>query len=228
MSLEFDPVTGSIIVPKFEGPTTEDNIVFKCNWNDNGWKGICSKKAHEFNVLKKHSWCCDKRNPCSEMIEKHEKGFPCIESVLFVDFKLDPGMYLKGEKSGDEKYFRGAQEKKIVLLTTIGPNDSEEKRYFIGILDIAKIEEERYVYGNKETSLSLTSKIKLKFWDYFKNKDGSKRWSSGLFRYVNDESVLKVLQDLKKEYNKLKGFEKEKKNLNMLIDRYKKYTQDDS
>ena len=223
MALEFDPVTGNVIVPKFEGTTTEENIVFKCNWNDAEWKGICSKKAREFNISKKHSWCCDKRNPCSKMIEKNENGFPCIESTLFVDFKLDPGTYLKGKKSGEEKYFRGAQEKKIVLLTTIGPKDSEGDRYFIGILDIDRIEEERYVYGNKETSLAITPKIKIKFWNYFKNKDGSKRWSSGLFRYVNDESVLKVLQDLKREYNELNGFEREKKNLNILIERYKKY-----
>jgi len=87
MVLEFDS-EGRVIAPKFEGSTTEDNIVFKCNWNDAGWKGICSKKAREFNVLKKHSWCCDKRNSCSEMIEKDEQGLSAIFMILLGAFLL--------------------------------------------------------------------------------------------------------------------------------------------
>ncbi len=177
--------------------------------------------------MKHHSWCCDKRNPCSEMIEKCEKGFPCMESRLFVDFVMGAGSYLKGEKGimMEEKHIRGVQKGKLAFLTAVSPNTKEEERYFIGILDIEEIKNEHDVQGNKESSIVINPKIKLQFWNYFKNKDGSKKWSSGRFRYVSDKLVLMVLEDLKKEYDKLEGFEKEKSNLNIFIERYKKYVE---
>ena len=39
MTLEFDE-EGRVIVPEII-VHEEDNIVFKCNWNDAGWKEIC-------------------------------------------------------------------------------------------------------------------------------------------------------------------------------------------
>src|SRR3989344_3068649 len=108
---------GRLIVPKIE-VHDEDNVVFKCNWNDKEWKGTCSKEAREFNVSKGHLWCIDSLNTCEDSINK-------------------------------------------------------------------KIEDEREVYGNKETSIIINPKIKLKFWNYFKNKDGSNFWGSRQ-RYFND------------------------------------------
>ena len=218
--LQYDS-KGNLIVPDvpFFG---EDNLVFKQNWNDHGWKGICGKKAREYNVSKNRSWCCDPTNKCAEMMKIGEKGFPCMESSLFVDFKLDPGMYLKGEKRGDEKHIHSGMKGKLAFLTTISPEkDEESERYFIGVFDIEKIGNERDVYGNKETSIIISPNIKLKFWNYYKNKDGSIKWGSGLVRYINDEVSLKILYDLKNEFDKIGGFDKEKKNLNMLIERYK-------
>ena len=48
-ALQFDK-NGKLIIPEPSRPLDEDNIVFKCNWNDGGWKGTCSKKAREFNT----------------------------------------------------------------------------------------------------------------------------------------------------------------------------------
>ncbi len=224
MTLQFDS-TGKVIVPPVSVPLGEDNLVFKCHWNDAGWKGICSKKAREFNVSKNHKWCCDKRNECKKLIENKQQGSPCYESRLFLDFKMGAGSYLSGDKglAMEDKYIRGAQKGKLAFLTTVSPETESEERYFIGIFDIEKIEKEKEVHGNKETSIIISPKIKLKFWDYFKNKDDSKKWSSGLFRYVNDEVALKILIDLQKAYNDLPDFEKEKKNLQILIKRYKEY-----
>jgi len=222
--MEFDK-NGKIIVPE----TTyveEDNAVFKCNWNDAGWKGICSKKAREFNVLKKHAWCCDCTNNCQDLIDKNEKGFPCMESKLFVEFYISPGDYLKGERKHDEKHIRGISKGKIAFLTTLSPEIEEKDRYFIGLLDIERVEDERHIYGNKQTSIIIPENIKIKFWNYFKNEDNSKKWSSGLFRYINDAQALQILLDLKKAFSKLEGFEKEKSNLDVLIKRYKGYLEE--
>jgi len=214
---------GRLIVPKNE-VHNEDNIVFKCNWNDKGWKGTCSKEAREFNVSKGHSWCIDSTNPCEDSINKNKEEYPCNESRLFIDFEINPGDYLQGNKRGENKYIRGASKGKLAFLTTVSPKDVEKDRYFIGIFDIEKIENDRDVYGNKETSVVINPKIKIRFWNYFKNKDDSHFWGSRQ-RYFNDIIALKILLDLKQEYDKLKGFEKEKNNLDMLITRYKKYSE---
>ena len=224
MKMQFDE-QGKLIIPEPTRPLDENNIVFKCNWNDAGWKGICSKGAREFNVLKNRAWCCDSRNECEKLVKEGKKGFPCYESCLFVDFVMEPGTYLDGEKGviQEEMYIRGGQKGKVAFLTTVSPGMQGKDRYFIGIFDIEKIENERKVYGNKETSIVITPKIKIKYWDYGHNKDGSKRWSSKLFRYIDDETALRILRDLKKEYDKLMGFEKEKTNLNKLIEKYQEY-----
>jgi hypothetical protein len=217
--IEFDS-SGRVIVPSVDF-VGEDNIVFKMNWNDQGWKGICSKKAREYNESKHHRWCCDTSNKCKEMIEKGEKGYPCTESALFIDFRADPGDYLKGEKRKEKKYLRRGLKGKVAFFTTVAPGEKEEDRYFIGLFDVEKIENERDVYGNKENSVVISPKIKLKFWDYYKNKDESIEWGCGLVRYLNDATTLRILEDLSKKYFKLDGFEKENENLNMLIKRYK-------
>ena len=219
--MEFDK-DGKIIVPE-STYLDEDNAVFKCNWNDAGWKGICSKKAREFNVLKKHAWCCDCTNNCSELIAKDKKGFPCMESKLFVDFYINPGDYLKGERKHDAKHIKGISKGKIAFLTTVSPEIEEKDRYFIGFLDIERVEDERHIYGNKQTSIIIPEKIKIKFWNYFKNEDDSKKWSSGLFRYINDAQAIQILLDLKKEFDKLKDFHQEKKKLDILIKKYEDY-----
>ena len=223
--LQFDPKTGRVIMPKPVLPYNEDNIVFKCNWNDKGWKGTCSRRARDFNVSKNHPWCVDKLNTCEGGIGKKKEGYPCNESYLFVNFQVNPGSYLKGKKRTEEKHIRGASKGKLAFLTTIGPGDKEKDRYFIGIFDIEKIEDEREVYGNKETSIIITPKIKVKFWKYYKNKDGSIMWGPRQ-RYFDDKNALKILLDLNKKYNKVSGFAKEKKNLDMLIERYKKWAKE--
>jgi len=219
--MEFDK-NGKIVVPE-NTYLEEDNAVFKCNWNDAGWKGICSKNAREYNVSKKRKWCCDRTNCCQEMIENNEKGFPCMESKLFVNFQIDPGDYLSEDRKHEHKHIKGINKGKIAFLTTISPEMPEKERYFIGLFDIERVENERYIFGNKETSIVIPPEIKLKFWNYFKNMDESKKWSSGLFRYINDVQALQILIDLKKEFDKFSGFNKEKDNLNMLIKRYEGY-----
>jgi len=224
MPIEFD-ANGRIVVPKSTYIDPE-NVVFKCNWNDCGWKGICSKTAREYNVSKRREWCCHPKNPCSKMIENGEKGFPCLESELFVNFKMDPGANLKDETVGEERHIYGISPGKVAFLTTLSPEYTEKDRYFIGLLDIEKVHEDRYIIGNKETSVVIPPKIKILFWNYFKNKDESKKWSSGLFRKIGNETVLKILIDLKLEFNALSGYEKEKQNLDMLIKRYNEYITD--
>lgn len=223
--MEFDK-DGKIIVPESSGPLEDENIVFKCNWNDAGWKGLCSKKGREFNVLSKHSWCIHKKNECQFLIENGKKGWPCNESILFKDFTINPGSYLDGKKDGDDMHIRGASKGKLAFLTTLGPNEnSEEERYFIGIFDISKIENDRQIIGDKKTSVVIDPRIKLRFWKYYKNGDGSFRWGTRQ-RYINDKIAMDILNDLSKEYDKIVGLERDKKRLDVLIKRYKQYLEE--
>ena len=49
-----------------------DNLAFKCTWNEAGFKGICSQEAREYNISHNPVWC--KKSPCWDF-----KGTPSGE-----------------------------------------------------------------------------------------------------------------------------------------------------
>jgi len=207
------------------------NIAFKATYNDAKFRGICSKELYEYNK-EHHVWCGDETNECGEYIKKGIKNkFPCTESVIFVDFRVDAGMYQSGDRRGQWIPMSNVKAGKVVILTTRKPDTEENERYIFGIFDIEKFDDGKSkgiqtglanVYGNKKTSIEIDERVKLKFWDFYKNIRSPDRieWGCGLFRYLNDELVYKILQALKKEYQKLK-LKTDK--IDNLIERYKKW-----
>ncbi len=211
------------------------SIAFKCNWNDNNYKGICSRKAYEFNQEAKHVWCIQKENECHDFIKKNIKAFPCYESRLLLDFKFNAGIHHTGPRKGKPMAIRKVRKGKVAFLTTREPEMKEEDRYIFGIFDIDKINDERYknkqerettVFGNKKTSIIINNKIKLNFWDFYKNKDKSKFWGSGLHRYISDKEVLQILSALRNEYEKLNLDGEEIKKINNLVSRFQNFIYD--
>ena len=72
-----------------------------------------------------------------------------------------------------------------------------------------EINESHYVIGEPEKSLQFNSKVKIPFWNHYRNytNPGSIQWGSGLFRYLTDKSVSAILIDLKEEYDKIEDSE---------------------
>lgn len=212
-----------------------ENIAFKCNWNDRGYKGICSKKAYEFNQEAKHVWCIQEDNPCHELIKKNKNGFPCYESHLLIDFCFEAGANHSGQRAGKSMSINTdrIREGKVAFLTTREPGMKEEDRYIFGVLDINKIENKKdkneqedptRIFGDEKTSIVINEKVKLNFWDFHKNNTSNicyeKFWAEKLHRFISDEEALKILSALRDEYKKLNLDIEEIRKINNLIDRF--------
>lgn len=184
---------------------SNDNLAFKCTWNDNGFKGICSQQVYQYNVSKNRSWCL--KAPCRTFKgQLNDEDHPCYESILFTEWRFGAGWDHKTEERPRE--IRRAQVGKIVLLTTLEPDKEEDERKIIGFFRINRIdkgeEQETVVYGDPLQSMEIDPKITIYFWDYYANPNAphKKRWGTGLFRYVDDGAISMFLKDLKELYIK--------------------------
>ena len=48
--------------------------------------------------------------------------------------------------------------------------------------------------GYPEYTLKIPRDLRLRFWDFYRNLDGSTSWASGLYRYLSDEVVVNCLR----------------------------------
>ena len=180
------------------------NVAFKCTWNDAGFKGICSQKAYDYNISKNRVWC--RKSPCRKFKGlPTEKDHPCYESIIFTEWRFGAGWDHKTIKR--PRAIRNAKVGKIALLTTLEPNKEEKERKIIGFLRIFKIdsghEKETVIYGDPDKSLEIDANLNIRFWDYYKNPNEPNKisWASGLFRYVSDDTISKLLRNLRKLYS---------------------------
>jgi endonuclease III len=179
------------------------NLAFKCTWNDAGFKGICSKKAYDHNISMNRVWC--KKAPC-RTFEGHpnETNHPCYECIIFIDWRYGAGWdHTNVERP---RKILNAKVGKIALLTTLEPDKLETERKIIGFMKINNItegqEKETVIYGDPEYSVEIDPSINIKFWEYYKNPNAPDRhvWGTGLFRYINDGTIMNFLCDLKEIY----------------------------
>jgi len=179
------------------------NLAFKCTWNDAGFKGICSKKAYDHNISINRVWC--KKAPCRTFEGRpNETNHPCYESIIFTEWRYGAGWdHTKVERP---RKILNAKVGKIALLTTLEPDKSETERKIIGFMKINNItegqEKETVIYGDPRNSVEIDSSINIKFWEYYKNPNAPDRhaWGNGLFRYIDDGTIMNFLRDLKKIY----------------------------
>ncbi|MEW6003531.1 MAG: hypothetical protein AB1638_12920, partial [Nitrospirota bacterium] len=127
---------------------------------------------------------------------------PCMESVLFRDWKYGAGWYHTGARAGTPIHLSDVGVGKVTILTTRFPNDNEIDRRIIGFFKIDRVTnnpgEETIVYADKQFQLRLPMEEakELYFWDYYSTLGGA-RWNTGLIRYLSDDQVIRILTDLK-------------------------------
>lgn len=220
--LRFDG-KGNIVWPKRKivSEIIQGNIAFKCTFNDNGYRGVCSDEVYRYNTNAGRVWCTDQNNRCREFINKEvtEKCFPCYESALFLNWSFGTGIARREKHYGKPFPIKKAYPGKLAFLTTRDSHQEEEDRYIFGFLHIKDISQLRdptgpvdeivrstFVIGDPENSLAFRPGIRPRFWNYYENPKSRTtiQWRTGLFRYISDKTVLEMLRDLKEEYTGLR------------------------
>lgn len=202
------------------------NIAFKCTYCDGGksengcgFNGLCSDEQMHYNVfIRQRTWCSAIENPCRMYLEgkmsreqvdakyNQDNSSVCYESNLLRAWQYGAGMVVRGKNKGKPNTLRGVQTNSLCILTTQKPNADKMQRYIFGVFLVIRSEEgddisEGKVIAHPKYRISLTEEEteKICFWDYYKNDSdiAAYQWGTGLFRYFNDSTAKRILQDLK-------------------------------
>lgn len=185
------------------GKKEDGNIAFKCNWNDKGYKGICSGAVYEYNKVWGGPWCRYQLGKCRSFVgdEPVPEGC-CYEARALIDCRFGAGWdhdeYGNPLPDGERK-IRSARKGKIALLTTI-PQGTRD-RLIVGAFLIDRVSDdpgvETFILGDRNLTLDDMLAHKIKFWDFHRNpvEPSSQAWATGLFRYVSDVAVLGILEE---------------------------------
>ena len=190
------------------GKKEDGNIAFKCNWNDRGYKGICSETAYIYNIRRQSPWCIWSRCRNFDRAQDVPEDI-CYESRALLDCSFGAGWDHDDKGIGIRpRKIWAARKDKFAILTTEPPNRRE--RLVVAAFQITGLVEdpgkETIIFGDKSMCLDDMLSYEIKFWDYHKNPRNtkSKAWAQGLFRYVSDVAVLGILE----EYISKKGANK--------------------
>jgi len=187
--------------------------------------------GRKFNIHEKgHVWCTQPENRCMQL----DKGkiqdvgeYPCYESGIFRLWEFGAGVYHHGKNTGQGIKISKVMIGKLALLTTRGPGDNEEDRIIFGFLRIRDFYTDKesgatHIVGDKETSLKIPKDSRLLYWDFYRNPNSPvKLWQTGLFRYVNDNSIREYLQ-AQHEKLKMNGHDAEAKIVKKSLEHYDK------
>ena len=184
------------------GKKEDGNIAFKCNWNDAGYKGICSNEVYQNNRKSLRSQCA--RSDCREYIGKPPPiDQCCYECQALRILKFGAGW--DHDEAGNAvrpRHIWNTKKGRIAILTTIPPWTSS--RLVVGAFQIKEVkddsERETYIFGDEVSALDDMLGYSIDFWSYYKNpwKPESKAWGQGLFRYISNVTVLGILEEYKK------------------------------
>lgn len=180
------------------GKREDSNLAFKCNWNDAGYKGICSTQVYETNRRVPRSQCS--RSNCRDYVGRP----PPVDDCCYECDALRRFSFGAGWDHDDDgrplrpRHIWNARRGKVALLTTIPHGQSN--RVVVGAFQIVTVKDdphrETYIHGDANTALDDMLRFHIPFWRYHKNpnKPDSQAWGQGLFRYVSDVAVLGILE----------------------------------
>lgn len=202
---------GAVPEPLHTRTLRDGNIAFKVTFNDRGWAAPCSRDQFLFNAYeKKVTWCgiqAGKKDDCQSAKYRGKEishdFSPCYDAAALASLTFSPGW-----NHGQEKPFvcNEAKVGKVALLTSRRPGEAEDQRFIFALLDIERVRVENnerwsgteFYDGRKATSVVLPPTAYVRFWDHYTNAraPGSIMWGYGLFRYVDDGCVGRILEDV--------------------------------
>lgn len=186
---------------KREGRKKEDgNVAFKYNWNDAGYKGICSNEVYQVNRKSLRTECA--RSNCRTFVGKPPPiDECCYECQALRIYKFGAGW--DHDKITNlqvrPNHINSVREGQIAILTSIPPEQKE--RLMIGAFRIIEVKDdpnsETFLFGDSSTALDDMLKYKIKFWEHHKNRrvSTSQAWGQGLFRYLLNSEVAGILKE---------------------------------
>lgn len=189
------------------GKRGDGNVALKCNWNDRNYAAPCSTEAYAYNLSEGRAWCCSPLNKCRGHFEEVTLiNHPCYESIALKELYFGAGWDHKGDRQ-QPRHIHNVKENRMAILTTRPPGSEEVDRIIIGCLFINRVNddpgEETKIYGDREKSILIPfNEMKVRFWDYYKNPGAEDLilWASGLFRYVTNGTVIKILKAIGEKY----------------------------
>ena len=196
-------------------------IAFKVTYNDGGanggligYRGVCSDRniVENVKVLKK-PWCSAEKNPCRLYCDSGLNGrhpivrqadeAHCYESRLLLAGPQRPLRFWAGASdSGKPKRVRKLQPGDIAFLTTFPPGWKRENSIVSGCYRVGCITESSSgdcVESDGTMDVVVPDNVArdIFFWNYQSpNKDGSRTWGSGLFRYLKEDTTRRLIEDL--------------------------------
>ena len=203
------------------------NLAFKCNWMDTDYEKPCGEVGRKWNVhVRRSIWCTQPENPCYQFemgLRRDIPTYPCYESEIFTKSEYGAGVNHTGVRKGIGRKIRYVIPGKLAIFTTVDPGRSENERYIFGFFVIKDhyIDDDgaTKVVGHPEYTLKIPKDSRLKFWDFYRNADGSIFWGTGLYRYLSDEVVVRYLKRQQEVLTK-KGHKKEAKVVKVILKRF--------
>lgn len=204
------------------------NIAIKCTLCDGGktdqtigFTGVCSPEMIKTNISSNKVWCkkakCknyyDEEITYDELLQVYEEeGKVCFESTMLKDLVVGAGVNQNPKKSGDPRKFREVRTNGLLVYTTRLPKEAERERIIVAISVIDEYFEgdkkiEGRITGSEKYTikLSLEEAKQLKFWDFYYNVNNPKsiQFSTGLFRYLDNQQSMQIIQkigEIKKDH----------------------------
>ena len=209
--------------PYIVGSQLDGNIAIKCNYCDGGkdadhigFSGVCSDRTIRYNIEVEHRvWCSNEQCPCFQyyngritrdrlnQIMATPSDFVCYESTMLSDWMTQAGLTEDGQTT---KHFGSSLHKGAAcVFTTRLPDMDEEDRFVFGIFIVDELfrgddRKSGYVKCNTDYHIELTPNEarQLRFWNYYRNKNNPDKaqWGTGLYRFISNNGIIALLNDL--------------------------------
>ena len=195
-----------------------NSVAFKVTYNDGGagsgllgFRGVCSNRIILENVqVRKVIHCSGANNPCRIFADKNFTGRrpvvgACYEASLFGGEPLcfGGGYYHNGPREGQPIAIKRVNPGDIAFLTTLMPGGGQEDRIVFACFRVgpAVYLHDGWGYvvesdGTMDVRFPDDVARQMSFWRYFQNRDESKFWGTGLFRYPTPDNTEALLADL--------------------------------
>lgn len=135
-----------------------------------------------------------------KILPKSQVVYNILEDAADNSEYLETGCFLSGDMKGNPRIPANIRPNSAIVLTDCA-SDNEEERTIIGVA----MANERF-WGNECTEgkiklhekykLILADEHKILFWQYFKPGVSLARWGSIPFKYIQNETMVRVLLDI--------------------------------
>tara|TARA_B100000949_G_scaffold174878_1_gene155624 strand:+ start:3454 stop:4539 length:1086 start_codon:yes stop_codon:yes gene_type:complete len=197
--------------PLSKNKKKDGNIAFKITYTDSNWSGVCSPNVAAYNFIERQ-WCgiqssfeinCQHESFSNPSV-LNKTNFPCYDCIAQKELMFYPG-HFHGENNDNEPIpCLQAKVGKIAVFTSREPGEPENERFIfaIGLMNyfepITNGEAHYENFHCDKKSAIIFRNTRPKYWKYYSNANNPERvaWNTGLFRYLDDNTVRSLLMDI--------------------------------